>query len=41
MWGDVRERDCLEDLRIEGRIILNESFGSWMGRQVMVCSDSE
>jgi len=31
--GDVRERDHLEELGIEGRIILNGSFGSWLGRQ--------
>jgi len=38
MWG---ERDHLEELGIEGRVILNGSFGSWMERQVLDCSGSE
>ena len=35
------ERDHLEELGIEERIILNGSFGSWMWRHVMDCSGSE
>jgi hypothetical protein len=32
-WGDVRERDKLEDLSIDGRIYSNESSKSRMGRR--------
>jgi hypothetical protein len=41
LWGNVRERDHLEELGIDGRIILNGCFGSWMGRQVLDCPGSE
>jgi len=29
--GDLRERDCLEDLGIDERIILKWSFKKWAG----------
>jgi len=28
-WGNLRERDHLEDLGIDGRIILRWIFGKW------------
>jgi hypothetical protein len=28
--GDLRERDCLEELGIDGRIILNWIFKKWV-----------
>ena len=30
-WGNVRERDHLEDSGVDGRIILNWIFNKWMG----------
>ena len=30
-WGDLRERDPLEDLGAEGRIILKLVFKKWNG----------
>ena len=39
LWGDVKERDHLEELDIEGRIILNGSFGSWMGGKYWIALD--
>jgi hypothetical protein len=31
-WGDVRQRDHLEDLSVDGRIILKWNFKKWFGR---------
>jgi len=28
-WGDLRERGYLEDLRVDGRIILRRIFKKW------------
>jgi len=28
-WGDLRERDCLEDIGIDWRIILKWIFKKW------------
>ena len=39
LWGDVKERDHLEELDIEGRIILNGSFGSSMGGKYWIALD--
>jgi hypothetical protein len=30
-WGNVRERDDLEDLGVEGNIILKRTFKKWDG----------
>ena len=30
-WGNLRERDHLDDLGIDGRIILKWIFGKWDG----------
>ena len=30
-WGNLRERDHLEDPRVDGRIILRWIFGKWEG----------
>jgi len=30
-WGNLRERDHLDDLRIDGRIILKSMFKMWDG----------
>jgi hypothetical protein len=30
-WGDLRERDHLEDLDVDGRIILKCTFKKWDG----------
>jgi hypothetical protein len=35
-WGDLRERDHLEDLSIDGRIILEKSFKNWESRPGLV-----
>jgi hypothetical protein len=31
LWGDLRERDLLEDLSIDGNIILKRIFKKWDG----------
>jgi hypothetical protein len=31
-WGDLREGDHLEDLDVDGRIILQLIFKKWTGR---------
>ena len=31
-WGDLRERDHLEDLGVDGRVILNWTFKTWAGK---------
>jgi hypothetical protein len=36
-WGNLRERDHLEDPSVDGRIILNGNFKKWNGR--MECID--
>ena len=33
-WGDLRERDQLEDLDVDGRIILKLIFRKWDGDAV-------
>jgi hypothetical protein len=30
VWGDLRERDYLEDLDVDGRIILKRNFKKWI-----------
>jgi hypothetical protein len=30
-WGNIRERDHLEDLRVDGRLILKWIFKKWDG----------
>jgi hypothetical protein len=32
-WGNLRERDHLEDIRVDGRIILKLIFRKWVGRR--------
>jgi len=40
-WGgNLRERDHLEDLGIDGRIILKRIFKKWDGEHGMDCSGS-
>jgi len=31
-WGNLRERDHLEDTRVDGRILLRWILGKWFGR---------
>jgi hypothetical protein len=31
-WGNLRERDHLEDLDVDGKIILRWIFKKWVGR---------
>ena len=39
-WGDLRERDHLEDLRVDGSIILKWTFKNGMGRHGIDCTGS-
>jgi hypothetical protein len=38
--GDLRERDHLEDIGVEGRKILNYIFKKWSGGHGMYCYGS-
>ena len=40
-WGNLRERDHLKDLGVDGRIILIQIFKKWDGEvgKQMSCSD--
>jgi hypothetical protein len=38
--GDLKERDDLEDLGVDGRTILNRPSGNWMGRNGLDLSGS-
>jgi hypothetical protein len=31
-WGDLRETDQLEDLDVDGRIILKRNYKKWSGK---------
>ena len=39
-WGNLRERDHLEEPGIHGRIILEQIFGKWDGKYRLDWSDS-
>ena len=31
LWGELRERNCLEDVGVDGRIMLKLIFKTWDG----------